>query len=39
MSPKELERIIVALEGIERELKRINDEGMVIINDAGINEN
>ena len=39
MTPQQIERILLALEGIERELKRFNDEGLVIINDAGINEN
>lgn len=39
MNPNDLQRIIAALEGIERELKRFNDEGLVVINDTGINEN
>lgn len=34
-----LVRIAVALEGIQEQVRRLNDEGIVLMGDAGINEN
>lgn len=34
-----LARLVVAMEGVHFQLARINDEGLVVINDAGMNEN
>ncbi len=34
-----LTRLVEAFEGMNIQLERINDEGIVILNDAGMNEN
>ena len=36
---KVLKELVEAVKAVEEQVRRINDEGVVVINDAGINEN